>query len=279
CPRPAPQCRRPVSVPSGGEVVVFLYEGKTPRYVRALYRAGPEAPLVSGLLDAAELDIEHNPPPVRAESLVGTWRARIRRTENEANLELRRSPGGLEFTLFSELFDDRGVKIRDAPFRQTKGLLRITTDPYLTHSEPARGGRTCTLFFVPLGRYLLVHDDEDRCADVGEIVRYTGLYVRVAAPAAPAPAAPIAAGALPAIEGYTLEPNRSRAETGSVYRNIARGEVTLQSCAQACSGDRPCVGFTLLPGVPGVSGPDCRLLQSAGTAEERPGAVSGLRQK
>ncbi len=271
CPQPTQACRRPAYVTAGDEVVVFLYEGRRPAFVRALYRARANGPMTVGLLAAADLVIDDTARPVARDALLGTWSARIRRSENEAGLRIRpNAAGGIDFTIASELVGPDGAPIQGAPVRETSGSARVSSDPYVTYTA-AR----CQLRMIPVGRYLLVVDEADRCADGGETVRYTGLYLRTQGESRPSGQAVSAA---PAIEGYATEANVSRVATGAPYRSARQADMAPAACAQLCSGDRPCAGFTLMPGVVGVSPPTCHLLGSAGKAEPAPGAVSGLRQ-
>jgi len=255
--------------------VVFLYDNATPPFVRAMFRAQPNRPMTFGPLARGELDLDPTARPVRAAAVQGTCAARIRRVENEATLRLEpAADGGLRLTLVSELMGADGTPIPGAPVRETTGMLRPTTDPYLTLTGEGR----CLLRLFPVGRYLLVLDEENRCADGGETIHYTGLYLRNTGSArAPVPSA--APAAAQAVAGYVIEPNQSRKESGSPYRSVRMGEVSAQACASACAADRPCMGFTIQPGEPGVSGPVCHLLQALGTPVAQQGAVSGVRQR
>lgn len=279
CPQPTQACRRPAYVTAGDEVVVFLYEGRRPAFVRALFRARANGPMTVGLLAASDLVIDETARPVARDALVGSWSARIRRSENEAGLRIRpNAAGGIDFTIASELVGPDGGPIQGAPVRETSGSARVGSDPYVTYAASP-----CVLRMIPVGRYLMVVDEADRCADGGETVRYTGLYLRTQAdtrpsgPADPRPAGQAVAGA-PAIEGYATEANVSRVATGAPYRSARQADMAPAACAQLCSGDRACAAFTLMPGVPGVSAAACHLLGAAGKSEPAPGAVSGVRQ-
>lgn len=275
CPRPVQECRRPAFVVAGDEVVAMLPEGN-PAFVRAMFRARPDRPMTVGWLAASDLVIDGAARPARAAELAGSWSARVRRGDNEAGIVLRDAGGGaLALVAESRIVDAQGQAVAGAPQRDLSGTVRPGGDPYVTFRDGA-----CELRLIPAGRYLVVIDEGGRCADGGTTLAFTGLYLRAGpAPAGAAPAAAPAVAGLPAVAGFVLEANRSRIGSGSPYRTVARGEVTPASCAEACSRDRPCAGFTLQPGTPGVSGPVCHLLQAAGTAQDAPGHVSGLRQR
>lgn len=175
CPNPNPGCRRSAYLVGGDQVVVMLYEGNRPRYVRVLYRAKGDGPMTAGIIAAADLEIDEEAKPVRPAALVGNWLA-YTRPDNRASINLRQQGADLIVSFSVEIIEKDGTPVRDAPFRMGEARVRLTSDPYLTVTEVE--GSSCSMFLVPIGRYLLVHDDGGRCADGGNALTVTGLYVR-----------------------------------------------------------------------------------------------------
>lgn len=75
-----------------------------------------------------------------------------------------------------EIVDDEGNRFRDALVCTGDGRLWPTWAPYLILTEA--GGQPCAMALLPIGRDLLVHDEDGRCAEVGHTLTATGFFLR-----------------------------------------------------------------------------------------------------